>query len=40
MTRTSSHDAPEKLPRDQLWRSTMLASSAKATMKSVTAEQM
>lgn len=31
---------PEKLPLDQLWRLTMLASSANVTTKSVTAEQI
>ena len=37
---TFSQLVPEKLPRDQLWRLTMLESSAKVTTKSVTAEQM
>ena len=40
MTRTFYQVMPEKLPMDQLWRFTMLASSAKVTTKSVTAEQM
>ena len=40
ISRTFSQLVPEKLPRDQLWRLTMLESSAKVTTKSVTAEQM
>ena len=40
ITRMFSQDIPEKLPMDQLCRFTMLASSAKVTTKSVTAEQM
>ena len=40
MTRTLDQVMPEKLPMDQLWRFTMLASSAKVTAKSVRAEQM
>src|SRR5699024_2555414 len=39
-TRRVSQEMPEKLPMDQLWRLTMLESSAKATRKSVMAEQM
>ena len=39
-TRRFSQEMPEKLPMDQLWRLTMLESSAKATRKSVMAEQM
>ena len=40
MVPTFSQPMPEKLPRDQLWRLTMLESSAKVTTKSVTAEQI
>ena len=40
MVRTFSQLVPEKLPRDQLWRFTMLESSAKVTIKSVMAEQI
>ena len=40
MVRMSRQLVPEKLPIDQLWRLTMLESSAKVTTKSVTAEQM
>ena len=37
---TLSQVIPEKLPRDQLWRFTISASSAKVTTSSVMAEQM
>ena len=40
MTLTFSQEVPEKLPMDQLWRLTMLASSANVTTKSVMAEQI
>ena len=40
MSRTFTQEIPEKDPWDQLWRLAMLASSAKVTKKSVTAEQM
>ena len=38
--RTLPQLIPEKLPRDQLWRLTMLESSAKVTRMSVIAEQI
>ena len=37
---TPSMEMPEKLPMDQLWRFTILESSAKVTIKSVAAEQI
>ena len=40
ITATFSQDRPEKLPKDQLWRFTILESSAKVTTKSVMAEHM
>ena len=40
MTPTLPQVMPEKLPKDQWCRFTMLASSAKVMTKSVTAEQM
>ena len=40
ITFTFPQDIPEKLPSDQLWRLTILESSAKVTTKSVIAEQI